>query len=107
MERRISSYRALSKEKILGVLRKGRVTQIFIESSFCCVTIDIGGGFNVFPLLWSYMAQPDTEDNPKSILLQDRYLALTRDAYLNNKTLQVEFSEDSSNMVNSVRIMNS
>jgi hypothetical protein len=91
----------------LGVFRRGRVTQIFINSSWCCVTIDIGGGRSVFPLLWSYMAQPDTEDNPKSILLQDRYLALTRDAYLNNKTLEVEFPEDTSNMVNSVRIMNS
>lgn len=79
---------------------EGSVSQIFVNPTYCCVTINTISGGSETVLLWSYDAQSDSATNR---LLHANYLAVTRDAYVHNKTLRVTHPTDSA-LVDSVMI---
>jgi hypothetical protein len=79
----------------------GSVSQISIFSTFCCVSINKVGGGSETVLLWSY--SPSQPDNATNRLLHANFLALTRDAYIHSKTIEVQHP-DTSSLVSSVAI---
>lgn len=79
---------------------EGSVSLIYVNPSWCCVTINQTAGGSETVLLWSYTNQPDNATNR---LLHANYLALTRDAFVHSKTIQV-VHPDSSAIVDSVLI---
>jgi hypothetical protein len=79
----------------------GTVDRIFVNPTFCCVTLRTSATATKLMLLWSYGAQ---EDNATNRLTHGAYLALVRDALLHGR--RIEFAHaTSSSLVDSVTLI--
>jgi hypothetical protein len=63
----------------------GTVDRIYVDPSFCCVTLRTAATQQKLMLLWSYLTQ---EDNASNRLLHGGWLAMVRDALVHDKTVQ-------------------
>ena len=61
----------------------GIVESIYVNDTFCCINVDTGSTTS-FIALWSYSTAGPTTDEQ---VLHNQWLALTRDGYLNSKTM--------------------
>ncbi|MGQ0569591.1 MAG: hypothetical protein ACT4P5_08690 [Armatimonadota bacterium] len=64
----------------------GRIEEINLFESFCCVRVLKTTGTPTYMLLWSYPTQPD---NAKNRLLHGMYFSLARDAHVHNRTVRL------------------
>ncbi len=72
---------------------QGTVDRIFINPTFCCVTLRTEPTEQTLLLLWSYLAQ---EDNASNRLLHGSYLSLVREAAVNARQVVMTHPEGSS-----------
>jgi hypothetical protein len=82
-------------------VESGTVDRIYVDPTFCCVTLRTGPTQQKLMLLWSYAAQ---EDNATNRLLHGGYLASIRDALLNGRRVELSHTTGSS-LVNSVALI--
>ena len=64
----------------------GTVDRIFVNPTFCCVTLRTSATATTLMLLWSYGTQ---EDNATNRLTHGAYLAMVRDALVNGRRIEV------------------
>jgi hypothetical protein len=81
-------------------LVQGTVDRIFVNPSFCCVTLRTAPTQQKVVLLWSYFTQ---EDNASNRLLHGSYLSLVREALVHDGTIEV-FHPTGSALVDSVTL---
>ena len=79
---------------------QGTVDRIFVNPSFCCVTVRTAATQQKLLLLWSYFAQ---EDNASNRLLHGSYLSLVREALVNGRRVEL-FHATGSALVDSVTL---
>ena len=79
----------------------GTVDRIFVNPTFCCVTLRTAATQTKLMLLWSYSAQ---EDNATNRLTHGSYLAMVREAFVHSR--RVEFAHATgSSLVDSVTLI--
>ncbi len=81
-------------------LVEGTVDRIFVNPSFCCVTIRTAPTQQRLLLLWSYFSQADNASNR---LLHGSYLSLVREAYVHGGNVEL-FHNTGSSLVESVTL---
>jgi hypothetical protein len=80
---------------------QGTVDRIFVNPSFCCVTLRTAATQTRLMLLWSYFAQTDNASNR---LLHGSYLTMVREALIHGR--RVEFAHPTgSALVESVTLI--
>jgi hypothetical protein len=79
----------------------GTVDRIFVNPSFCCVTLRTAPTQTKLMLLWSYGSQ---DDNATNRLTHGGYLALMRDALVHGRRIEFAHATGSS-LVDSVTLI--
>lgn len=82
-------------------ITQGTVDRIFMNPTFCCVTVRTAPTQQTVLLLWSYLSQ---EDNATNRLLHGGYLSLVREAYVHHRTVQLSHATGSA-LVDSVTLI--
>lgn len=79
---------------------QGTVDRIFVNPSFCCVTVRTAPTQQKLMLLWSYFSQ---DDNASNRLLHGSYLSLVREARVHGGRVEL-FHATGSSLVDSVTL---
>jgi hypothetical protein len=79
---------------------QGTVDRIFVNPTFCCITLRTAPTEQKLMLLWSYLAQ---EDNASNRLLHGSYLSLVREALVHDGRVEL-FHAAGSALVDSVTL---
>jgi hypothetical protein len=79
---------------------QGTVDRIFVNPTFCCVTVRVAPTQQKLMLLWSYISQ---EDNASNRLLHGSYLSLVREAAVQGGRVELSHTTGSS-LVDSVAL---
>jgi hypothetical protein len=79
---------------------QGTVDRIFVNPTFCCVTVRTAPTQQKLMLLWSYLTQ---EDNASNRLLHGSYLSLVREALVEHGRVEL-FHATGSALVDSVTL---
>jgi hypothetical protein len=79
---------------------QGTVDRIFVNPTFCCVTVRTAPTQQKLMLLWSYLTQ---EDNASNRLLHGSYLSLVREACVHGGRVEL-FHATGSSLVDSVTL---